>query len=105
MAAEADFIESHQFTAEWDEEGVFFYQAFNDEIADYAIENQRFGGPKFNPERMTWIKPSFAWVLYRSGYASKHKQNRILKVKLPHEAVAALLSKCKCREGGGGSKG
>ena len=54
---------------------------------------------------MTWIKPSFAWVLYRSGYAHKHHQERILKIKLPHDAVAALLSKCACRHGGGGTKG
>ena len=29
------------FEAEWDEEGVYFYQAYNDPIADWAIENQR----------------------------------------------------------------
>ena len=28
-----------------------------------------------------------------------------MKVKLPHAAVAALLSRCQCKEGGGGSKG
>merc|ERR1711879_1066614 len=93
------------FSGEGDHEGVFFYQAFKDDIADWALEHQQFGGPSFNPTRMTWIKPSFAWVLYRSGYAYKHNQTRILKVKLPHDAVAELLSKCKCRDGGGGSKG
>ena len=70
------------FNAEWDEEGVFVYQAFKDSIADWALENQRFGGPEFNPRRMTWIKPSFAWVLYRSEYARKDNQTRILKIKL-----------------------
>merc|ERR1719193_2493229 len=54
---------------------------------------------------MTWIKPSFAWALYRSGYASKHNQQRILKVQLPHAAVADLLAQCQGRDGGGGSKG
>uniref|UniRef100_A0A7S4SMQ9 Uncharacterized protein n=1 Tax=Alexandrium monilatum TaxID=311494 RepID=A0A7S4SMQ9_9DINO len=93
------------FRGAWDEEGVYFYQAYNDEIAAWAVKHQQFGGPKFNPTRMTWIKPSFAWVLYRSGYASKHNQTRILKVKLPHIAVAGLLSKCQCKHGGGGSKG
>merc|ERR1740121_3005493 len=62
---------SNMFIGEWDEEGVFFYQAFNKEIADWALENQKFGGPAFNPVRMTWIKPSFAWVLYRAGYGHK----------------------------------
>ena len=62
-------------------------------------------GPKFNPARMTWIKPSFAWVLYRSGYGSKHNQERILKIKLPHHAVGHILSQCKCGHGSGGGVG
>jgi len=34
-------------------------QAYNHEIADWALEHQRFGGPSFNATRMIWIKPSF----------------------------------------------
>ncbi|XP_075253931.1 uncharacterized protein LOC142345646 isoform X2 [Convolutriloba macropyga] len=60
---------------------------------------------KKKPERMTWIKPSFAWVLYRSGYGRKHNQTRVLKIKLSHQSVASLLSECKCKHGGGGSLG
>ena len=97
--------ETQTFVGEWDEEGVYVYQAFNDAIADWALEHQRFGGPDFKPDRMTWVKPSFAWVLYRSGYAKKHNQQRVLKIKLPHSALAELLSQCKCTHGGGGSKG
>eukprot|EP00405_Crypthecodinium_cohnii_P002606 CAMPEP_0194757966 /NCGR_PEP_ID=MMETSP0323_2-20130528/11350_1 /TAXON_ID=2866 ORGANISM="Crypthecodinium cohnii, Strain Seligo" /NCGR_SAMPLE_ID=MMETSP0323_2 /ASSEMBLY_ACC=CAM_ASM_000346 /LENGTH=242 /DNA_ID=CAMNT_0039678113 /DNA_START=76 /DNA_END=804 /DNA_ORIENTATION=+ len=93
------------FMAEWDEEGVFLYQAFNSEIADWALEHQQFGGPGFNPTRMTWVKPSFAWVLYRSGYGRKHNQERILKIKVPHAALAKLLARCSCKHGGGGSLG
>lgn len=100
------FDESVQvFEGEWDAEGVYVYQAYNDEIADWALEHQRFGGPQFKPTRMTWIKPSFAWVLYRSGYGRKHNQTRILKIKLTHESIAELLSNCHCKEGGGGSNG
>lgn len=69
------------------------------------MANQRLGGPAFNAERMTWIKPSFAWMLYRAGYGSKHGQQRILKMKLPHEAVADLLRGSACKHGGGGTKG
>ena len=93
------------FSGEWDDDGVYVYQAFNDKIADWALEHQRFGGPDWRPARMTWIKPSFAWVLYRSGYASKSNQTRILKVKLPHTALAEMLAQCECKEGGGGSNG
>jgi hypothetical protein len=93
------------FSAQFDEEGVFVYQAFNEKIADWAIAHQSLGGPDFNTARMTWIKPSFAWVLYRSSYGTKHNQTRILKIKIEHTALASLLNKCHCKEGGGGSKG
>ncbi|KAL1524176.1 hypothetical protein AB1Y20_019085 [Prymnesium parvum] len=96
-----DFV----FKAEWDSEGVYFYQAYNHAIADWALSHQRLGGPHFNPSRMTWIKPSFAWVLYRAGYGRKNSQERILKIKLPHSTVAELLQECACKHGGGGSKG
>jgi hypothetical protein len=95
------------FRAEWDEEGVFFYQAYNDEIADWSLEHQTLGGPQqFKPFRMTWIKPSFSWMLYRAGYGSKDSnQSRILKIKLSHQTVSDLLSQCKLSTiaGGGGN--
>jgi len=88
--------EAEVFVGEWDDEGVFMYQAFCDDIADWALAHQQFGGPRFCPKRMTWIKPSFAWVLYRSGYGHKNGQTRILKVKLSHESIAEILSHCQC---------
>mmetsp|Transcript_22145 Transcript_22145/g.36645 ORF Transcript_22145/g.36645 Transcript_22145/m.36645 type:complete len:219 (-) Transcript_22145:1656-2312(-) len=90
---------------EWDDEGVYFYQAYNDEIADWALEYQTLGGPAFKPTRMTWIKPSFAWVLYRSGYGRKKNQERILKIKLGHDSLGQLLSCCTCGHGNGGTLG
>lgn len=93
------------FHGEYDDEGVYVYQAYNDEIADWAVAHQQFGGPKFNRTRMTWIKPSFAWVLYRAGYGRKHNQQRILKIKLSHEAIAHILSCCSTGHGGGGTVG
>jgi len=45
---------------------------------------------------MSWIKPSLGWVLYRSGYGHKPGQNRILKIKVPHDALAQILSECQC---------
>jgi len=106
VPAHQDGKTGHTFIGEWDDEGVFFYQAFNKQIADWAVQHQRFGGPDFNPKRMTWIKPSFAWMLYRAGYGHKDKnQARILKVKLSHEAVAEILSRCKHGHGNGGSDG
>ena len=103
--ARADGHPHHIFVGEYDADGVFFYQAYSAAIADFAVANQRLGGPAFNVERMTWIKPSFAWMLYRAGYGSKHGQERVLKLKLPRDAVADLLLGCACKHGGGGSKG
>eukprot|EP00092_Neocalanus_flemingeri_P057383 GFUD01068194.1.p1 GENE.GFUD01068194.1~~GFUD01068194.1.p1 ORF type:complete len:207 (-),score=54.33 GFUD01068194.1:407-1027(-) len=93
------------FHGEWDEDGVYFYQAYCDSIASWALEHQALGGPHFKPTRMTWIKPSLAWMLYRSGYGQKHGQTTVLKVKLPHSAVATLLSGSSCKQGGGGGWG
>ena len=53
----------------------------------------------------TWVKPSFAWMLYRSGYGRKPGQEAVLKIKLPHSALARLLDRCDCRRGGGGGAG
>uniref|UniRef100_A0A0D3KU39 DUF4291 domain-containing protein n=1 Tax=Emiliania huxleyi (strain CCMP1516) TaxID=280463 RepID=A0A0D3KU39_EMIH1 len=92
-------------SAEYDDEGVWVYQAYNEGIADWAVEHGTLGGPLFNTTRMTWIKPSFAWMLYRCGYSAKHGQERVLKLKLPHSEVASLLEACACTHGGGGSKG
>ena len=103
MAASAS---THVFRAEYDEEGVYVYQAFGDSIADHALAHGRFGGPDFNPARMTWIKPSFAWMLYRSGYGRKDPgQKRILKIKVPHKVLAEILRQCACEHGGGGCVG
>jgi len=93
------------FYAEYDDEGVYLYQAFSPAIAVPAIEKQSFEGTGFRTERMTWIKPSFGWMLYRSGYGRKPGQQHILKIKLPHQALAELLSCCSCCDEGGGGNG
>mmetsp|Transcript_4466 Transcript_4466/g.8582 ORF Transcript_4466/g.8582 Transcript_4466/m.8582 type:complete len:414 (+) Transcript_4466:71-1312(+) len=102
------------FEAEWDGEGVYLYQAFSNAIADYAIAHHRLGGANFKTDRMTWVKPSFGWMLYRSDYggldgrAHSRDQARVLKVKISHSDLAQLLSGCACGDddtGGGGGGG
>ena len=53
----------HVIRADWDEEGVYFYQAYSQQIADFALKNGNFGGDGWNPDRMSWIKPSLGWML------------------------------------------
>jgi hypothetical protein len=60
---------------------VRVYQAYSPAIADKAVVAQRFV-PPFSRERMTWIKPSFTWMMYRSGWAEKAGQERILAIEI-----------------------
>jgi hypothetical protein len=83
---------SKRILAAFDEGGLFVYQAFSPEIVEAALERGTFGRG-FNLDRMTWIKPSFGWMLYRSGYAGKHRQERIVRVRLRHEGFRAILSR------------
>ena len=79
-----------QIYANFDDEGIWVYQAFKPSIADAALKVGTFD-KGFNLERMTWIKPSFGWMLYRSGYGTKRRQERILKIKLTHNGFISIL--------------
>jgi hypothetical protein len=76
--------------AEYDDVGLFVYQAFRPAIVEEALRLGTFG-KGFNLDRITWIKPSFGWMLHRSDYATAHRQERILKIKLPHDVFLAIL--------------
>ncbi len=66
-----------------EDENIIVYQAFNPQIAAYAIANQQFGGPAYSFNRMSWIKPGFLWMMYRAGWATKEQQERILRITMP----------------------
>lgn len=70
---------------------IIVYQAFNPEIAEYAVKNQRFGGSQYSFERMSWIKPNFLWMMYRAGWASKEHQQNILAISLPLETFREIF--------------
>lgn len=65
----------------YDAETITVYQAFGAQIAGPAAARGRFPGA-FRRERMTWIKPSFLWMMYRCGWASKPGQERVLAVRI-----------------------
>ena len=73
--------EERNIYAIYDDKTIRVYQAYNNEIADEALKLGKFGS-KFSLTRMTWIKPSFLWMMYRSGWASKQGQERILAIDL-----------------------
>jgi len=63
--------QGRQIIGQLNGDNIIVYQAFNPEIADYAIKNQKFGGEHYSFTRMSWIKPGFLWMMYRAGWASK----------------------------------
>ncbi|WP_196886494.1 DUF4291 family protein [Aureivirga sp. CE67] len=76
--------------ADYDDEGVYLYQAFKPEIVKVAVELQTFG-KGFGLDRITWIKPSFGWILRRSKYATKNRMQAIARIKITHEAFLEIL--------------
>ncbi|KZF19021.1 hypothetical protein L228DRAFT_242059 [Xylona heveae TC161] len=78
------------FTAET----ITVYQAYPAEIAEPALRAGNFV-PPFKRERMTWIKPSFLWMAYRCGWATKLKQERVLAVEITRQGFEwALAHSC-----------
>lgn len=88
-------IPFRQIRAKYDNETITVYQAYSSEIALPAVEHQKLNvSPKFSTTRMSWIKPSWAWMLYRSGYSYKDPgQSHILALSLSHETFVSLLRK------------
>ncbi|MVU78280.1 DUF4291 family protein [Nocardia sp. ET3-3] len=70
-----------EIRADHDRDTIVVYQAYAPAIADAAVAAQRFV-PPFSTHRMTWIKPSFRWLMHRSNWARKPGQERILAVRI-----------------------
>ena len=79
-------IPTQQIRAVYNDQTIRVYQAYSDAIANTALLNQTFVSPPFKMERMTWIKPSFLWMMYRAGWGFKDDgQNRILAIDITLE--------------------
>lgn len=77
--------------AQYDAESVTVYQAYNKSIGQYAAEHGVFGGG-FSFSRMTWIKPNFLWMMYRSSWGRKENQDVTLAIKIKQAAFEYILS-------------
>jgi hypothetical protein len=67
--------------AQFDQEAIAVYQAYRPEIGSYAARHGRFG-EGFSLSHMSWIKPNFLWMMYRSGWGTKQGQEVVLAVRL-----------------------
>ncbi|RGB39499.1 hypothetical protein C1646_650608 [Rhizophagus diaphanus] len=85
--------EGRHIMGQYDDNSIIVYQAYNPSIANYAVKHQKFGGQDFSWTRMSWIKPNFTWMMYRSGWATKNNQERILAIKLSRQGFEEIISK------------
>ena len=68
--------------AHHDANSVIVYQAYCPAIGEYAIRHGRLDGPDFSLSRMSWIKPNFLWMMYRSSWGTKEGQEVVLGLRL-----------------------
>jgi hypothetical protein len=76
--------------AHFDSDSIIVYQAYRPGIGAFAIEHGHFGGD-FSYSRMSWIKPNFLWMMYRSGWGTKPGQEVTLGLRLRRPFFEELL--------------
>ncbi|GAA1431631.1 DUF4291 domain-containing protein [Streptomyces thermospinosisporus] len=73
---------------------VTVYQAYRPDIGRPAARDGRFP-PSWRRERMTWIKPTFLWMMYRCGWGTKRDQETVLALEISREGFCwALRNAC-----------
>jgi hypothetical protein len=77
--------------AQFDDETIVVYQAYSPSIRRFAVENGFFGG-EFKYSRMSWIKPNFLWMMYRSQWGQAEGQEVVLAVRLRRRFFDSLLA-------------
>ncbi len=84
-------LSGRHILAQFDDTSVVVYQAFRPAIGHFAAQYGYFGG-EFSLQRMSWIKPNFLWMMYRSGWGTKIGQEVILAVRIQRSAFDAILA-------------
>lgn len=77
--------------AHYDDESVVVYQAYRPSIGRFAIEHGYLAGPDFSLSRMSWVKPNFLWMMYRSGWGTKEGQEITLGLRVRRAFFDSLL--------------
>lgn len=76
--------------AQYDDETIIVYQAYRPAIGHFAAEHGCFGG-EFKYTRMSWIKPNFLWMMYRSDWGRSQGQEVVLAIRLRRTFFDSLL--------------
>jgi hypothetical protein len=82
----------HQIRAQHTDSTVTVYQAYAPEIGLPAARDGRFPAV-WKRDRMTWIKPSFLWMMYRCGWGTKEGQEVVLAVEITCEGFEWALQR------------
>ena len=80
-----------QILAHFDDTSIIVYQAYRPSIGKFAVVNGRLGGADFSFSRMSWIKPNFLWMMYRSGWGTKVGQEVTLGLRIRRSFFESLL--------------
>jgi hypothetical protein len=81
-----------QLLAQFDDDSIVVYQAYKPSIGAFAAKNGFLGGSEFGLGRMSWIKPNFLWMMFRSGWGTKENQEVTLAIRLRREAFEEILA-------------
>ncbi|MEU3730528.1 DUF4291 domain-containing protein [Streptomyces sp. NPDC033538] len=76
--------------AAYAESTVTVYQAYSPGIGVPAAREGRFPAA-WKRDRMTWIKPSFLWMMYRCGWGAKAGQETVLAVEISRDGFEWAL--------------
>ncbi|MDL2078354.1 DUF4291 domain-containing protein [Streptomyces sp. GXMU-J15] len=69
---------------------ITVYQAYSPEIGVPAARDGRFPAV-WKRDRMTWVKPSFLWMMYRCGWGTKAAQETVLAVEISRDGFEWAL--------------
>ena len=82
---------THEIRADYDRDAIVIYQAYSKAIALAALDAGKFVAP-FSFGRMTWIKPSFLWMMERSNWGLKSGQEHVLAIRIRRSGWEEALS-------------
>ncbi|MFF7240170.1 DUF4291 family protein [Streptomyces collinus] len=69
---------------------ITVYQAYPPETGLPAAREGRFPAV-WQRHRMTWIKPSFLWMMYRCGWGTKERQETVLAIEIARDGFEWAL--------------
>lgn len=77
--------------AQFDDETVVVYQAYRPAIGQFAAAHGVLGG-EFSYSRMSWVKPNFLWMMFRSRWGTKENQEVTLALRVRRTFFDGLLA-------------